>query len=62
MNPALKCILEKAMDTADARLHPALDEIYVKMVLRPIQLAWRKSLGREKELGIDKCLCCYRRC
>jgi hypothetical protein len=44
MNTALKIIIETAMkyENNDA-IRSALDEIYVNLIIRPIQLAWIRS-------------------
>jgi hypothetical protein len=53
MHPVIRIVIESAM--ADQNKCPtrdaALDEIYVKMIVRPLQLAW---LYKTK-----KCDCCY---
>jgi hypothetical protein len=45
MNPVLKIIIETAMkyEKNTAVRDAALDEIFIKMVVRPIQLAWIRS-------------------
>jgi hypothetical protein len=58
MNPALKQLLEIAMECVmlpekAAVRDAALDEILVKLAIRPIQMAWR---SRTKKYHCD---CCY---
>jgi len=52
MNAALKLIIETAMKYEDTAIHEALDEIYIKMIIRPLQLAWRS-----KNHDTDNCSC-----
>ena len=58
MNRALKIILEKATaDARDARLIEALDAIYTKMVVVPLQRAWTRGFtkGCNSEHTCDDC-------
>jgi hypothetical protein len=53
MDPAIKFVIETAMkgQNKSPMRDAALDEMYVKMIVRPLQLAW---LYKTK-----KCDCCY---
>ena len=42
---------KKSMEARDA----ALDEIYTKLIVRPIQLAWIRNNAYRR----SKCECCY---
>ena len=56
MNPALQYILESAMayKKPNEMRHAALDEIFTKLVVRPIQMAWIRS----RKNGYRPSVCC----
>jgi len=55
MHPAIRIVIETAMTEKykSPMRDAALDEMFVKMIVRPLQLAW---LYKTK-----KCDCCYAR-
>ena len=60
MNPALKYILEAAINyekttEGSAKRDIAVDEMYVKLIVHPLQLAWIRAKSKEHH-----CICCYR--
>lgn len=58
MDPRLKIVLEKAVDMEpNEKLTAALDSLYVKMTVVPLQRAFRER----NQYGHLSCGCCYRR-
>ena len=71
MNPAFKLVLEKALLAPNTpRLETALDDIFVKLLIIPIQKAWinkrytcigccDKNIRWSSDICLDSCLDCY---
>lgn len=70
MNPSFKLIIEKALLTPNTpKLETALDDIYVKLLVLPIQKAWLykrytcigcgdKNIRWSRDICIESCLDC----